>query len=166
MAEILFIRKRKDQGNPNLVGRYWPPGVVPHDSGYNPSDPGAGVSAPDEVEAGLLNEELVLAGRNRRGDVRLGIVDVLVGGVRREPGPDRAIDAEDEKDEEERGEELEERRSLVPPRQDCVLLKQRPVLLRHETSSAQQLHQWLSWTSLLAVISMRTSRDLEQGLRV
>lgn len=126
--------------NPNLVGGDRPPGVVAHDGGDDGGDAGAGVAAPGEVEAGDLREELVLAGGDRGGHDRLGVVHVLVGGGGGEARSHGAVDAEDEEDEEERGEQLQERRSLVPPCEDRVLPEQRQVLLRHEPSPRLELH--------------------------
>lgn len=72
-------------------------------------------SAPHEVKARRLNVVFVLARRDRRGGQGGRIGDALErrgGGVAR---VDRLLDAEDEEDEEEGGEELEKCRPLVPP---------------------------------------------------
>lgn len=115
-------------------------GVVVPDGGHDRGGFGAGVAAPDEVEAGGADVELVLAGRD--GGVHQGhrVGHGLVGGGAGEAGVDGLLDAEDEEDEEEGGEELEEGRPLVPPRQQQVLREQRPVLLQQQRRPALQRH--------------------------
>lgn len=81
----------------------------------NVSRPGGIVTAPDEVETGEIDEELILAGRDRRRDEGGGIGDGLEGGGGSEALLHSLLDAEDEEDEEEGSEELKERGSLAPP---------------------------------------------------
>lgn len=124
----------------NLVCGDGPAGVVVPDGVDKSLDAGAPAVAPEEVIAGGLNEELVLAGRNRRRDECLGVEDVAVGGGVGEAGADGAIDAEDEEDEDERGEELQRRRAAVAPGERGVLAEQRAVLLPRQRTAAQELH--------------------------
>lgn len=106
-----------------LTGRNGPAGVVGHDGTDNTPNPSAVIAAPGKIEAGKPNVELVLARRDRRIDLRLGIRDALVTGGRRILGVDRLLYAEDEEDEEEGREQLEECRPLAPPRKQQVLLE-------------------------------------------
>lgn len=117
-----------------------PAGVIIPYAVHDTRDPAAGVAAPEEVEAGGLDVELVFAGRDGRGHQGHGVEHALVGGGVVEAGVDGLLDAEDEEDEEEGGEELEEGSPLVPPREQQVLPEQGPVLLEQQPESALQLH--------------------------
>ena len=131
----------REGGIQDLVGGDGPAGVVPPDGVYESPDAGAAAVAPEEVVAGGLDEELVLAGRDRRRDERGRVRHVAVGGGAGEPGADGAVDAEDEEDEDERGEELQRRRPAVAPGERGVLAEQRAVLLPRERAAAQELHR-------------------------
>lgn len=124
----------------DLLGGDFPAGVILHNGGDDGGDAGAGVAAPDEIVAGGFDVELVFAGGDGGQDEGLGVVDVLVGGGRGEAGLDCLVDAEDEKDEEKGGEELEEGGLFVAPRQDEVLPQQGRILLRDQGYAAIQLH--------------------------
>ena len=131
----------REGGIQDLVGGDGPAGVVPPDGVYESPDAGAAAVAPEEVVAGGLDEELVLAGRDRRRDERGRVRHVAVGGGAGEPGAHGAVDAEDEEDEDERGEELQRRRPAVAPGERGVLAEQRAVLLPRERAAAQELHR-------------------------
>ncbi|KAI8029723.1 hypothetical protein LOK49_LG01G04184 [Camellia lanceoleosa] len=73
------------------------------------------VAAPDEIEAGELDVELVFAGRNGRRDEGFGIEDVVLDGGGGVSTLNSFLDEEDEEDEDERREELEKCGTLVSP---------------------------------------------------
>jgi hypothetical protein len=125
----------------HLLRRYGAAGVVPPYGVDEPPDAGAAAAAPEEVVAGGLDEELVLAGRDGRRDERLRVRHVAVGGGVGEPGADGAVDAEDEEDEDERGEELQRRRAPVAPGERHVLAQQGAVLLPRQRGAAEELHR-------------------------
>jgi len=136
------LRGEEGRGrNRDLFGRYGPAGVVVPDGVDEAPDAVAPAVAPEEVVAGGLDEELVLAGRDRRRDERLRVRHVAVGGGAGEPGADGAVDAEDEEDEDERGEELQRGGAAVAPGERGVLAEQRAVLLPRQRAAAQELHR-------------------------
>lgn len=135
---INFIRSPKTQ---YLVCGDRAAGVIGPDGVDEARDAGASAAAPEEVVAGRLDEELVLAGWDGRRDERLGIGHVLVGGGVGEAGADGAVDAEDEEDEDEGGEQLQRGRAPVAPRERHVLPEQRAVLLPGERRAAEELHR-------------------------
>jgi len=136
----LRVRERVGR-NRDLFGRYGSSGVVLPDGVDDAPDAVAPAVAPEEVVAGGLDEELVLAGWDGRRDERLRVRHVAVGGGAGEPGADGAVDAEDEEDEDERGEELERRRAAVAPGERGVLAEQRAVLLPRQRAAAPELHR-------------------------
>lgn len=141
--EICREKRTRDQESRtavHLLGGNPPAGVVLPDGVDESADAGAAAAAPEEVVAGGLDEELVLAWRDGRRDERLRVRHVAVGGGVGEPGADGAVDAEDEEDEDERGEELQRRRPPVPPGERHVLAEQGPVLLPGERPAAEELH--------------------------
>lgn len=103
--------------------------IISHDCIDDAPNLGASIAAPHEVKAGVPDEILVLAGRDRRRNEWCGIGDSLVGRGRGRLSLEGLLDTKDEEDEEEGGEELDEGSAFAPPRQQQVLLEQRPELL-------------------------------------
>lgn len=89
-----------------LIGRNRPAGIVSHDSSGNAPNRSASISAPDEVKAGLVDEEFVFTGRDRRRNQRLGVGDAFVSGGLAGSSDHGLLDTEEEEDEEQGGEEL------------------------------------------------------------
>lgn len=149
--EISKPKKWRTHTQTHLTRRNGPAGVIVPYAIHDARDPAAGVTAPDEVEAGDLGVELVLAGQDGRGHQGLGVGHALVGGRVGEAGVDGFLDAEDEEDEEEGGEELEEGGPLVPPREQQVLPEQGLVLLEQQRRPGPQRHGRRDSSSALSI---------------
>lgn len=87
-----------------LGGRDGSARVVVHDAGNDDPKLGALVAAPDEVVAGEIDEELVLAGGDGERRLHGRFCDALVGGRGRGLCLHGFVDCEDEENEHERGE--------------------------------------------------------------
>lgn len=132
---MISVTKQNATKKSYLGRRNGPAGVIGHDSGDDVPNLRAPIAAPDEVVAGLFDEELFLAGRDRRRNERRRVFDALVVGGGGGASLEGLLDAEDEEDEEEGREELHAGPPLVPPCEQQVLLEQRRELLDQQWKS-------------------------------
>jgi len=98
-----------------LLNRNTSSRIILHNRINNLRDLGATITAPNKVIARKIHEEFIFTRRNRRRYQRRRIRNSFESRGGSETLLHGCLDTEDEKDEEERSEELKKRGSFAPP---------------------------------------------------